>query len=64
MREIQRRSKVGAYHYGGERELAHGPAIPSIQAHTARTNKQPWASAYACAQTFTIVAKDDNQKEN
>jgi len=45
----------------GTAALPYGP-IPRIQAHTARTKKQ--LSTYACAQTFTIVAKDDNQKEN
>ena len=50
---------------GGERELEHkpsGPAIPRTQdkqKRRAQANNHPHT---ACAQTFTIVAKDDNQK--
>jgi hypothetical protein len=63
----RRRKTVWHVMVGGERELEHkpcGPAIPRTQdkqKRRAQTNNHPHA---ACAQTFTIVAKDDNQKEN
>lgn len=80
MSEIQRRWKVGAYNYEGrrrrrtvwhvlvrgKRELARWHSGPAIRAHTTHGAHEETTIHIRMRkkQPSTIVAKDDNQKEN